>query len=192
MWESRRALQRAVAEQLKLPNEVMGLFNRQDEEDDFAGLALGSRAELQGVGREMYQYMQNRRFLVIFHNGGSEEIDLATCCGFPLSSGYSTSMALWTFQGRFRMKPRDKVETAMKSVGATDTFISMAPHKQKEEQVWSYLVLEEAAEVVAACKKSHGIMVRPAQVAECFLYMLELCCRGSHCLDYDLPTHGAN
>jgi hypothetical protein len=90
------------------------------------------------------------------------------------------------------MKPRDKVETAMKSVGATDTFISMAPHKQKQEQVWSYLVLEEAAEVVAACKKSHGIMVRPAQVAECFLYMLELCCRGSHCLDYDLPTHGAN
>jgi hypothetical protein len=60
MWESRRALQRAVAEQLKLPDEVMGLFNRQDEEDDFAGLALGSRAELQGVGREMYQYTQNR------------------------------------------------------------------------------------------------------------------------------------
>ena len=47
MWQSRRALQRAVAEQLKLPDKVMELFDREDEEDDFRGVAQGSRAELQ-------------------------------------------------------------------------------------------------------------------------------------------------
>jgi hypothetical protein len=31
-----RALQRAIAEQLQLPPEVMQMFNRQDEEDDFS------------------------------------------------------------------------------------------------------------------------------------------------------------
>jgi hypothetical protein len=52
-WESRRALQRAVAEQLDLPAEVMEMFDREDEEDDFRGVAQASRAELQEVVREM-------------------------------------------------------------------------------------------------------------------------------------------
>ena len=76
-WESRRALQRAVAEQLDLPAEVMEMFDREDKEDDFRGVAQGARAELR-VDREMYQHIQNRRFLVIFHNGSNEEIDLAS------------------------------------------------------------------------------------------------------------------
>jgi hypothetical protein len=71
-----------VAEQLNLPGKVMKLFDRQDEDDDFRGVAQGSRAELQLV-REMYQYIQNHRFLLVFHNGSSEEIDLASLCGFP-------------------------------------------------------------------------------------------------------------
>ncbi|CAL5091035.1 unnamed protein product [Urochloa decumbens] len=92
MWESKRALQRKVAQQLKLRAEVLKMFDRQDEEDDFRGVAQGSRAELQEFVREMHQHIQklNHKFLVIFHNGSSEEIDLARLCGFPLS-GYSTN-----------------------------------------------------------------------------------------------------
>ncbi|TKW30811.1 hypothetical protein SEVIR_2G062400v4 [Setaria viridis] len=197
MWESRRALQKAVAEQLQLPDEVMKMFDRQDEEDDFRGVAEGSRAELQQVAWEIYQHTQkaNRRLLVIFHNGSSEEIDLATCCGLSLS-GYSTSKVLWTFQGRYRIKPRTKVDKAMKSAGTTDAFLSAGPRRYgKEEQLWSYLVLEEAAEVAEACKVTAGsrdIINKPTQVAECFLYMLDLCCKGSQSIDYDLATHGAN
>jgi len=134
MWESRRVLQRAVAEQLKLPDEVMELFDREDEKDDFHGVAQGSRTELQQVVRELYQRMQNRRFLVIFHNGSSEEIDLASCCGFLLS-GFSTSKVLWTFQGRFRLKPRTKVDTAMKTAGTTDVFLSAYPHNKMREEL---------------------------------------------------------
>ncbi|XP_066398706.1 uncharacterized protein [Miscanthus floridulus] len=202
MWQSRRALQRAVAEQLRLPSEVMLLFDREDEKDDFRGVAQGSRAEVQQVIREMQQHIQklNRRFLVIFHNGSSEEIDLASCCGFPLS-GFSTSKVLWTFQGRFRLKPRRKVDTAMKTAGTTDAFISVPPSpsypwfpSDDPTKHWSYLVRQEAAEVLAMAHRmkttgSRGIIDHPEQVDECFRYMLELCSLGSH---NDLPTHGAN
>ena len=58
VWESRRALQRAVAEQLKLPDQVMELLDRQDEEDDFKGVPQGSRAEVQPVVEEMYRHIQ--------------------------------------------------------------------------------------------------------------------------------------
>ncbi|CAL5066761.1 unnamed protein product [Urochloa decumbens] len=194
-WESRRALQRVVAEQLDLPSQVMEIFDRENEEDDFRGVSLGSRVELQQIFREMQKHiLTSRRLLVIFHNGSSEEIDLASCCGFPLA-GYSTCKVLWTFQGRFRVKPRMKVDTAMKSAGTTDVFFSPYLQNKTQEDLWSYLILQEAAEVVAACKvKSgfHGIIDEPAQVAECFQYMLELCCRGSQWIDYDLNTHGAN
>uniref|UniRef100_A0A0A9CNQ2 Disease resistance protein At4g27190-like leucine-rich repeats domain-containing protein n=1 Tax=Arundo donax TaxID=35708 RepID=A0A0A9CNQ2_ARUDO len=194
MWENRRALQRAVAEQLDLPAQVIEMFDRQDEEDDFHGVAQGSRKELQQVVREMYGHIQklNRRFLVIFHNGSSEEIDMASCCGFPLS-GYSTNKVLWTFQGRFRLKPWMKVDMAMKSAGTTDVFLSAG--EQDPQGVWSYRVRQEAAEVVAAWKNNtgpRGIIDQPAQVTECFLYMLELCCRGCHSIYYDWATHGAN
>jgi hypothetical protein len=199
MWESRRALQKAVAEQLELPSEVMKLFDRQDEEDDFLGVAQGSRLEVQQIVREMQEYIQklNHRFLVIFHNGSGEEVDLASCCGFLLS-GFSTSKVIWTFQGRFRLKPRVKVDMALKSAGTTDAFLLAVPRNGSivEPELWSYLVSQEASEVAAAvCNDYTGsrcIAVQPAQVAECFIYMLELCCRGSRLIDFDLSTHGTN
>ncbi|RLM69489.1 hypothetical protein C2845_PM17G03370 [Panicum miliaceum] len=89
-WESRRAMQRALAEQLQLPPPVMGMFDMQDEEDNYNGVDQGSRLEIPKVAREIYQHVQkqlSRRFLVIFNNGGCEEINLESS-GFPLS-GYS-------------------------------------------------------------------------------------------------------
>jgi hypothetical protein len=35
-WESRRAMQRVIAEELKLPAEVMEMLDKQDEEDDYS------------------------------------------------------------------------------------------------------------------------------------------------------------
>nr|CAB3452143.1 unnamed protein product [Digitaria exilis] len=197
MWESRRALQRAVAEQLQLPDEVMELFNREDEEDDFKGVPLGSRTELPQVLRAMYQHIHklNRRFLVIFHNGSNEEIDLASFCGFPLS-GYSANKVLWTFQGRFRLKPRTKVDKAMASIETTDVFVSAVPQdKDEDPQVfWSYLVQQEASEVASLYNINASIScnIDQPEVANCFLYMLELCFSGRHSIDYDLATHTAN
>nr|CAB3452144.1 unnamed protein product [Digitaria exilis] len=202
MWESKRALQKAVAEQLKLPDEVMELFHRQDEEDDFRGVSKGSRAELPEVLRVMYEHVQNKNngLLVIFHNGSSEEIDLASLCGFRLS-GFATNKVLWTFQGRFRHRPRAKVDMAMKSAGTTDAFVSVSAMAQQdvtefdETHGWSYFVSQEASELVTAHKintRPHSTSDQAAQVHECFLYLLELCCRSSHSVDYDLTTHIPN
>lgn len=126
-WESKRALQRAIAEQLELPSEVMEMFSKQDEDDDYNGLDQGSRLGIPKVQREMHRRIQdlNCRFLVIFHNGSSEEIDLASF-GFPLSE-YLDNKVLWTFQGRFRLYPRIKVLEALHNstaVNKTDVFIS--------------------------------------------------------------------
>ena len=179
MWESRRSLQRAVAEQLRLPDQVMELFDRQDEEDDYQGVPQGSRAGLEQVTREIYQHVlqqqMKHRFFVIFHNGSNEEIDLASLCGFTLS-GYSTNKVLWTFQGRFRLKPRAEIDTAVNSTGTTDTFISASSRYEgrvPQAQFWSYLVQKEASEVAETCKINtgpSGVIVQPEQVAECFLY----------------------
>ncbi|KAG2632116.1 hypothetical protein PVAP13_2NG060346 [Panicum virgatum] len=99
MWESRRSLQRAVAEPLRLPDQVMELFDRQDEEDDYQGVPQGSRAGLEQVTTEIYQHVQQQmkhRFFVIIHNGSNEEVDLASLCGFALS-GYSTNKGMVEF-----------------------------------------------------------------------------------------------
>lgn len=200
VWESRRALQRAAAEQLRLPAKAMAMLDRQDEEDDFRGVALGSRAEVQQVAMEIHRHVQtlNRRFLVVFHNGSSEVMDLATVCGLPMS-GYSTSKLLWTFQGRFRLKPRTKVDAALGST--THALLSVAPRRKSRQELWAYLVHQEASEIAAAasaCKMNtpSGLLdqhqLRPEQVADCFLYMLELCSRGSQFSGYDVATHGTS
>ncbi|GJN24742.1 hypothetical protein PR202_gb12501 [Eleusine coracana subsp. coracana] len=195
-WESRRALQRVVAEQLELPADVTKVFDRQDEDDDFRGVAQDSRAEVEQVTRVMYQHMQklNQRLLVIFHNGSSEEIDLASVCGLPLS-GYSTSKVLWTFQGRFRLKPRVKVDSALKIIGTTDAFTSVDADKLDPHELWSYLVFKEAEEIVATHKIITGprcIIYQPSQVVECLFYLLELCRIRHQSIDYDLATHSTN
>ncbi|KAL6650192.1 hypothetical protein ACP70R_009117 [Stipagrostis hirtigluma subsp. patula] len=192
-WENRRAMQRLIAEQLELPAEVMELFDSQDEEDDFHGVAQGSRAEIPQVLRVMHQHIQelNRRFLVIFHNGSSEEIDLASF-GFPLSK-YLDNKVLWTFQGRFRLFPRMKVDKALqhKSTGTvTDVFISASFLKERDPQeLWSVLVHQEASEVA----QSH-IITNTAEVAvRFFWHMLKLCCIAYHfMMDYDLAKHACN
>ncbi|TVU01395.1 hypothetical protein EJB05_53164, partial [Eragrostis curvula] len=87
-WKSRRAMQRMIAEQLKLPDSVIQVLDVQDEEDDYQGVGKGSRAEIPQVSGAIYEQVQklvmNRRFVVIFHNGSNEEIDLDSF-GFPLS-----------------------------------------------------------------------------------------------------------
>nr|CAB3462017.1 unnamed protein product [Digitaria exilis] len=197
MWESRRALHKVVAGQLELPDHVMELFDRQDEEDDFKGVRQGSRDWVEEVIKVMYQHIQklNRRFLLIFHNGSNEEIDLARCCGFPLS-GYSTNMILWTFQGRFRLKPRSKVDKAVMSTGTTDVLISAVPQYNEPQVLWSYLVQQEASEVAVVYKINASTrsttIDHTAQVADCFLYMLEMCFSGRHSNDYDVATHAAS
>ncbi|KAK3139848.1 hypothetical protein QOZ80_5AG0391480 [Eleusine coracana subsp. coracana] len=198
-WESRRAFQRALAHQLELPTEVMEMFDKQDEDDDYRGLDQGSRLRIPQVQRAMHQRIQdlNCRFLVIFHNGSNEEIDLASF-GFPLSE-YLDNKVLWTFQGRFRLYPKIKIREALRKSTATnktDVFIlACKPDERDPQEFWPVLVCQEAAEVaqqsmMASIIRGIGI----DQLAQSFiLHMLKLCCIGHHfMLDYDLATQADN
>jgi hypothetical protein len=75
--------------------------------------------------------------------------------------------------------------------------LSVAPRRKSREELWAYLVHQEASEIAAAaaCKMNTGglgILDQPEQVAECFLYMLQLCCRGSQFTGYDVATRGTS
>ena len=184
-WESTRAVQREIAEQLKLPTEVIEMFVKQDEEDDFNGIIdQGSRMEIAEVTTEIQKSIEGRRFLLLLHNGSNEEVDIAGLGLFVY--GYLKSKVIWTFQGRFRMDPRMK-EVAMKK-NTTDAIFSASCSERDPHELWSYLLREEAAQV--ACKLS----IAPAIVVECFLYMLTLCCTSCHHVDndYDLAIHVCN
>uniref|UniRef100_A0ACD5Z9H8 Uncharacterized protein n=2 Tax=Avena sativa TaxID=4498 RepID=A0ACD5Z9H8_AVESA len=186
IWESRRALQRKIAEQLKLPGWVMEMFDKQDEEDDFYGLDQGSRGEIAQIFTEIYQTIQNRRFLLILHNGGNEEIDIFNF-GLPLY-GYANSKMLWTFRGRFRLDP--KVIDNVKKSTTTHVLLSASNDRRDPQQLWSYLVCHEAAQV-SCNKQGHGI-IDSAIVTKCVLYLLKQCCIGSHIVEYDWDIHTSN
>ncbi|CAD6254554.1 unnamed protein product [Miscanthus lutarioriparius] len=192
-WESRRALQRSLAQKLQLPPPVMNMFDAQNEEDDYNGVDKGSRAEIPQVADAIYRHIQKHlssRFLVIFNNGSCNEIDLESF-GFPLS-GYSRNKALWSFQGGFRLYPRTAVNNALESMKMTDVFLSAAsdPDPAVSGFNLSSILHHEAAEI--ARKINIGGINWPAAATDCFLYMVKLCRMGSHLMDYDLATHSCN
>ncbi|CAL5034141.1 unnamed protein product [Urochloa decumbens] len=191
-------MQRLIAEQLGLPASVMKVLDQQDEEDDLNGTDLGSRAEIPQVVRDTYQRLQNSRFLMLFHNGSNDMIDLANF-GFPLQDLgfplYSSNRVLWTFQGSFRLRPRMKIHTAlMKSTAGmtTGVFLSASHHERDPQELWSYLVLKEAEEVARKNNNTADCINDPGKVAECFLYMLKQCFLSQQFIDYDLTTHSGN
>jgi len=51
-WQSKRTLQKVIAEELELPPQVMALFDQHDEEDDFDGVEQSDRAVIQSSDHE--------------------------------------------------------------------------------------------------------------------------------------------
>ncbi|XP_066341435.1 uncharacterized protein [Miscanthus floridulus] len=177
-WESRRAMQRSLAEQLKLPPLLMKMFiDAQDEEDDYKGVGKGFRTEIPQVADAIYRHIQKQpssRFLVIFNNGSCEEIDLESF-GFPLS-GYSRNKVLWSFQGGFRFYPRLKVDSALESMKTTDVVLSAAsdPDPAVSGFNLSDILRQEAAEVAGKINDNVAAGINwTTAAADCFLYMLQ-------------------
>jgi hypothetical protein len=109
-------------------------------------------------------------------------------------SEYLDNKVLWTFQGRFRLYPRNKI---WKVLNKTDIFVSASNHHGGDpDEFWSVLIRQEAAEVAQQISNmvcsTRGISID--QVAQSFiLHILKLCCIGHHFMvDYDLATHAVN
>ncbi|RCV37325.1 hypothetical protein SETIT_8G054000v2 [Setaria italica] len=152
-WESRRAMQRTIAEKLELPAPVMDMLDAQDEEDDYHGV--------DGLPC-------------------SEEIHLDSF-GFPLS-GYSRNKVLWSFQGRFRLYPRKKVDRALKSTRTTTDVVISA--NTQDPHCLSGLLSSEAEEVAHGRNATDSFCdwwadaSHHRQARYCFEYMMKLCHMG--------------
>jgi hypothetical protein len=112
-WKSRRALQRTIAEKLKLGQDVMDIFDRQDEEDDFSGVDEGSRIEIGDAGRKIHEALHGNSYLVVFHNGSNNMVNLNDF-GLPQQTdrwSNTIGKVLWTFRGRLRGIPGMKQAT---------------------------------------------------------------------------------
>ncbi|TKW02879.1 hypothetical protein SEVIR_7G034458v4 [Setaria viridis] len=183
MWKSRRALQRAIADELNLTQRVMAAFNRQDEEDDFRGVDEGSRAEIGEVGLLITESLLRCRYLVVFHNGSNDTVDLASC-GIPRPE-FLGSKILWTFRGRLRLNPqvKDKVDSSHLYI--------YRPIDWSFDHDTAKLILDEATEIVKSIQ--HKQSITPTIAAKCISYILWLINqKGGGTMDYDWTTHASN
>ncbi|OQU76285.1 hypothetical protein SORBI_3010G125300 [Sorghum bicolor] len=161
-WKSRRDIQRAIVDELKLLGHVAAHFDRQDEEDDFSGVEQASRAEILDAKRDIYQTVRDVScMLVIFHNGSDNMVDMA-----DLGILHFDCRLLWTFRGRFRL---DK--EIQKKVDSSHLFVD-ASHSST---YYNELVEEEAGEITLEC-----------------MYLLSLNYYGGSIMDYSWATHASN
>ncbi|WVZ85666.1 hypothetical protein U9M48_032563 [Paspalum notatum var. saurae] len=98
-WKSRREMQRKIAEELQLGHETMAMFDKQDQDDDFSGVDHSSRDLIPSVSQEIAQIVTFRKFIMIFLNGGEDEVDL-TRFGFLDFPEYGNNMLIWAFERR--------------------------------------------------------------------------------------------
>ena len=65
-WESKRVMQRKIAEELKLGPETMAVLDMQDEDDDFNGVDHGSRDVIPSVSQVIARTLVDKKFMMIF------------------------------------------------------------------------------------------------------------------------------
>ncbi|KAF7105800.1 hypothetical protein CFC21_106575 [Triticum aestivum] len=154
LWQSMRALQKAVAEELELSQSVMAIFDQHDEEDDFNGIDQGSRGVILDVREEIFRKLAGSTFVVFFHNGSNHYIDLYAC-GVPVTT-FLSNKVVWTWGGGFHL-PNESLERQLRN-NVVDVFVG-------SEEWHDHVLHEEAAEVA----KRVGIL-DPDKIVECFQY----------------------
>ncbi|KAL6841073.1 hypothetical protein ACP4OV_029042 [Aristida adscensionis] len=182
-WQSNRALQKAIAEELKLPQQVMAIFDQHDEEDDFYGVEEGARGVIQDAKMAILNDLAKITFLVVFHNGSDVYIDLQEY-GIPIS-GLLSKTVLWTSRGRFRLHNRQ--EDVKKLAMSSEVAISADVSSDSTVYGVEHLLHAEAEDVARYTGVPEPDM-NPKVVMECFLYTV---LRGEE-YGIDWGTHAAN
>lgn len=135
-WKNRRDLQRKIAQKLGLPQHVMDILDKQDEEDDFTGADEGSRIEIVAVGREIHRALQGQNCLVVFHNGSTNMVDLNDF-GIPQPADRWSNFVrkvLWTFRGRLHAIPGMKPAADPTRSPSTSSAESTKPSNGNQSQ----------------------------------------------------------
>ncbi|XP_022683957.1 uncharacterized protein LOC111255667 [Setaria italica] len=92
-WESRRVMQRKIAEELKLDPEIMAMFDKQDEEDDFKDLYHDSRDTVSELTHSQFRSLLHEEAAdIAARQSWMQSIDqtmVIECCLYELFLQYS-------------------------------------------------------------------------------------------------------
>ncbi|XP_044964565.1 uncharacterized protein LOC123424949 [Hordeum vulgare subsp. vulgare] len=191
VWKSLRALQKAVAEELELPQSVMAIFDQCDTEDDFNGINEDSRGVISDIRREIFEKLVNSRFVVIFQNGSRKYIDFYEL-GVP-AIPFLRNKVLWTWRGRFRlglMRVTTDDEELEKAIMQNNVVLSCSLEREDEE-LQDLVVREEAEEVAKSTRFAEPGYLNHKIVWQCVMYgWLLRRITSATCLYFD--THGPN
>lgn len=197
VWQSKRALQKAIAQELQLPWSLMALFDQHDEEDDFSGVEQSARGVIQDVSQAILSILASRTFLVIFHNGSNGYIDLLEC-GVPVITGILNKTVLWTSRSSFRITYLDMDDVSKedrdKLAGLSDAAIYAYPTADDEDScvnLFGMVLHQEAEEVARYTGVPQSAGMSTELVKKCIMYQLML--RLQH-VDYTQhwDTHAGN
>ncbi|KAF0894113.1 hypothetical protein E2562_034681 [Oryza meyeriana var. granulata] len=175
VWQSKRAMQKAIAQELELPWSVTAMFDQHDEDDDFSGVDQSARGAIPDVNRAIYSILANLTFLVVFHNGSGSYIDLLEC-GVPVITGTMGKMLLWTSRSRFRIffireDDEDKKDWE-KLVGLSDVAINA--YSAHILGILAMLLHEEAEEAARYSGVPQSAGMSTELVKKCIAYQLML------------------
>jgi hypothetical protein len=169
-WKSKREMQRAIAEELKLDHGTMAMFENQDEEDDYNGLDKDSRDVIASISMEIYQRLKDCKFIMIFLNGSDNEVDV-TRLGIPHLTEFNNNKMVWTFKRKWLTIHSRRHEIAEK-LRYTHIFLYATLVDGAEKPDFCALVHGEASTIVAR----HQCMLDmdATMVTECCLLELSL------------------
>jgi hypothetical protein len=169
-WKSKREMQRAIAEELKLDHGTMSMFDNQDEEDDYNGLDKDSRDVIASIAIEIYQRLKDCTFIMIFLNGSDNEVDV-TRLGIPYLTEFNKNIMIWTFKRKWLTIHSRRHEIAEK-LRYTHIFLYATLVDGAEKPDFCALVHGEATTIVAR----HQCMLDmdATMVTECCLFELSL------------------
>lgn len=172
-WKSRREMQRAIAEELKLDHGTMAMFDNQDEEDDYDGKDKESRDVIRSIAMDIYRRLADCKFMMIFLNGSDNEIDV-TRFGIPHITEFGKNTIIWTFKRKL-LTINSRHDEIAEKLRYSHHFLYgsiLAGPKQVREQDFCALVHGEATTIVAR----HQCMLDmdATMVTECCLFGLSL------------------
>ncbi|CAL5058722.1 unnamed protein product [Urochloa decumbens] len=160
-------MQKKIAEELELDLETMAMFDKQDEVDDFNGVDQDSRDVLRSVSTAIDQKLGHRKFIMIFLNGGKDEVDVSR---FGINPEYRDHTIIWTFNRLYLTIREDHIEIKRK-LRYTDIFVLVNRTANGLTSSEFCAVLREvAANIVARHPCTHNINL--TMVMECCLYEL--------------------
>ncbi|KAL5198644.1 hypothetical protein ABZP36_002156 [Zizania latifolia] len=189
LWQSKRSLQKAIAEELELPRPIMAMFNLRDEEDDFDGIEQGDREVIRSVAMAIFHDLAKHTFLVVFHNGSGGYIDLLDC-GVPIITQVLGKSVLWTLS-RYRFQGlTEGREDLNKLVGHSNMSISCEPDFNKSFRAFTRSMMHGEAEHVANSTGVPEPGMSPMIVLKCILYVALALRDGDD--DIDWTTHATN